>query len=205
MIYSYVTLTGSLSILNTTINTFVLFKTLVAYLKQLFIWSNDLNTILPPLDELIMRHKSSSSTTEKSHIGRRLWCIYSQNTQMSNKYICSHILVFNSSLVTIKRIAASRLPSSRVVFTLLIPEGPRVLHSWHSDLSPSSVTYYRRLLTLHNQFTAREERGSPSGGEKKEDETRLSLKNKLMEIVDLLWSLLTRSRTTVRYDESVSW
>lgn len=38
-------------------------------------------------------------------------------------------------------------PPPQCAFTLLIPEGPRVWHSRHSDLSPSSVTYYRRLVS----------------------------------------------------------
>lgn len=51
--------------------------------------------------------------------------------------------------------AAALLPPPPCGFTLLIPEGPCVLHSWHSDLSPSSVTYYRRLLPPHSLHSAR--------------------------------------------------
>lgn len=60
-------------------------------------------------------------------------------------------------------------PSSPCGFTLLIPEGPRVLHSSHSDLGPSSVTYYLRPPLLLHQST---QRALPVRGE--DEETRFT-------------------------------
>lgn len=63
-------------------------------------------------------------------------------------------------------------PSLPCGFTLLIPEGPCVLHSWHSDLSPSSVTYYRRLLPPQSFHSERAPRQLVRLGD--EHETRLT-------------------------------
>lgn len=52
-------------------------------------------------------------------------------------------------------------PPPQCAFTLLIPEGPRVWHSRHSDLSPSSLLIIA-AWSLHNHFTATEDRGNPS-------------------------------------------
>lgn len=86
-------------------------------------------------------------------------------------------------------------------FTLLIPEGPRVLHSMHSDLSASSVTYYRRLLSPQSFHSKRGPRQPVRGHE---DETRLT-RQKPLEIVEILHILNYEVDNTTRlYDESVN-
>ena len=108
-------------------------------------------------------------------------CIYSQThsnepTASPNKCPSSFFLLLNLLIVN-DRTHCSLLLLLLLLscgFTPLIPEGPRVWHSSHSDLSPSSVTYYRRLLSLHNHFTARH-RERETWGE--EDETRLTPTN----------------------------
>lgn len=93
---------------------------------------------------------------------------FTQSANSLSHTSSSQLLIGND-----RRIAASLLPLP-CGFTLLIPEGPRVLHSWHSDLSPSSVTYYRRLLSPRSFHSKRGPR-QPVRGE--EDETRLTRKN----------------------------
>lgn len=70
------------------------------------------------------------------------------------------------------RVHCSSSPPLPCGFTLLIPEGPCVLHSWHSDLSPSSVTYYRRLLPPQSFHSERAPRQLVRLGH--EHETRLT-------------------------------
>lgn len=92
--------------------------------------------------------------------------IYSQSHSLKFKMPCNiYIYIyFNSSLVTIKLIAVPLLP----------------LPVWFYALDPKDLAFYipgiptsvpPRLLiiaacSLHNHFTAREDRGSPSGGMK---------------------------------------
>lgn len=127
-------------------------------------------------------------------------CCLSSNSQFSEtkcsflSYTSLPFLVCNN-----KAHCSFPPPSSRVVFTLLIPEGPRVLHSWHSDLSPSSVTYYRRLLSPQSFHSKRGSRQHVQGG--KWD--TFNLKKKADANSGTIFT--SKSRITLGYDESVSW
>lgn len=111
--------------------------------------------------------KGCFALEKKTH---KVFCINAFLPQHINWELCkTNALLFNPWLVMRKQ-----LPSLPPAFTLLIPGGRRASHSWHADLGPSSVTYYRRLLCPQS-FPSESGARQPVPGQ--DDETRLTRTN----------------------------
>ncbi len=126
-------------------------------------------------------------------------CIYSQTHSHKAQMSCP-VVPLSSSLVTISAFSASLLPPP-VWFYAFDPRGTS--RFTFLAFRPQSLLGYLLSPPALSTIISQQERTAatrPGGGRWDTFDSK-----KLTDLVELLWILLTRSRTTFRYDESVSW